>query len=36
MTTKADFNETFRVELFENVNATILDGIGVGTIRNDD
>jgi parallel beta-helix repeat protein len=34
--TKKEFDETFRVELYENVNASILDGTGIGTIRNDD
>lgn len=34
--TKAEADETFRIELYENVNASILDGIGIGTIKNDD
>jgi uncharacterized delta-60 repeat protein len=34
--TKIEGDETFRIELFENVNATILDGVGVITIKNDD
>jgi uncharacterized delta-60 repeat protein len=34
--TKVEGDETFRIELFENLNATLADGVSVCTIKNDD